>query len=87
VDEAVVAADPEKAAFQGRFRNREDRVVIFDAGDVLGDRSARGDLFRFVVAGEIAAHRRPAVAIVGGAIEAFHAEIERVGIVRREDEG
>ena len=64
LDQPVVGADPQLAARERRFRDGEDGVVVLDAGDVLGDRSARGDLLGLVVAREIAADCGPALARV-----------------------
>src|SRR4029077_20544241 len=42
VDEAVVRAGPEDAGSEGGLGGGEDRVVVLDAGVVLGDRTAGG---------------------------------------------
>ena len=46
---------PEHSFFQRRFGEREDRVVIFDAGDVVRERTAARFLFALVVARQVLA--------------------------------
>src|ERR1700752_234213 len=59
LDEAIIGAGPDQALGEGRLGQGKDRVVVFRAGVVDGDRSARGLLLAFVVAREVGADRLP----------------------------
>src|SRR5579859_41425 len=87
VHEAVVRTGPDDAFLDGRSREREDRVVILDAGVVLRERTAGRALLGFVVAREVAAELRPGHAAVGGLKDGFAAVINGVGLVGRNHDG
>src|SRR5690348_6906932 len=87
VDETVIAARPNQAFLDGRFRKSKNGVVILDAGVVLCERTAGGLLLAFVVAGEIAADGRPGHALVGGLKNSLAAVVESAGIVGRHHDG
>ena len=86
VDQPVVGSDPDHSPRERRLGDGEDRVVVLDARDVLGDGTAGRLLLGFVVAGEIGADGRPAAAVIGRLVQALHAVIERVPIEGRHDE-
>ena len=74
--QAVIGAGPEHAFLQRRFGEREDGVVIFDAGDVVLDRAAARLLFALVVARQVGADRLPAVTLVGRFEDDFAAGVD-----------
>ena len=47
--QSVIRPGPERSLFFWRFRQRENGIVIFDARDVIGERTATWLLFRFIV--------------------------------------
>ena len=83
LNETIVGAGPECSLFHWRFGQRENRVVIFDRCDVVCKRAAARLLFAFVVAREIAADLRPALAVIGRLKDAFRRSVKNVGIMRR----
>ena len=84
--QSVVSAGPDHSFLLRRFCERKNRVVIFDRSDVVRERTAARLLFALVVAGEVAADLRPALAVIGRSKNAFGAGVNRVGIMRRKDE-
>src|SRR5262245_34762105 len=64
VEKSIVGPGPKQAFFQGRFREGENDVVVFDAGNVVLDWSATWFLLALIVAGEVFTNRRPAMALV-----------------------
>ena len=87
VDQAVVGAGPDHARLERRLGDVEDRVVVLDAGVVLGDRAARGALPRLVVARQVGRDHRPALAAVGALEQHLGGGVERARVVGREDDG
>ena len=81
--ETVVCAGPDRALFYWRFGQCKHRIVIFDRGDIVRQRTAAWLLLRFIVAREITADLRPALAVVGRLENALRRRVEHVGIVRR----
>ncbi len=71
-----------RSFFYWRFRERKDRVVIFDRSDVVRQRTAAWLLFRFVVAREITADLCPALSVIGRFENAFARGVEHVRVVR-----
>src|SRR6267378_1728037 len=49
MDQTVVTSHPDKILLDGRFGNREDRVVIFGSGVVLRHRTSRGSLLALII--------------------------------------
>ena len=49
LNQSVVRSGPDRSFFYRGFREREDRVVVFDRSNVVGERPATGLLFAFVV--------------------------------------
>src|SRR5580704_1670190 len=66
VHQAVVSACPDEVFLNGRFDDREDGVVDFDAGVVFGDGTAGSLLFLLIVASQVRADDIPAHSAVGG---------------------
>ncbi len=64
--QAIIRSNPQIAFAKRRLGQREDRVVILHAGNVLGQRAARGGLFGFVVARQIGTDDFPAHAAIRG---------------------
>ena len=87
VHKAVIRSGPEHSFFQRRFGERENRVVIFDARDVVRDRAAARLLFALVVTRQIGTDLRPCFSLVGRFENSFAACVNRVGIVRRKKQG
>src|SRR4029077_16265917 len=82
VDQSIVRSGPERSLFYRRFRERKNRVVIFDRSNVVRQGAAAWLLFTLVVACEIAADLRPGLSVIGGFENAFAARVEDVRIVR-----
>ena len=83
LNKSVIGSDPNHSLANRRLCDGEDRVVIFNAGDVFGNRATGGLLLGFVVASEVGADGAPAATVIGRSIDALHAVIERVWIERR----
>ena len=83
MDEAIVCAGPQHSLLLRRFRERENRVVILDRGDVVGERPAARLLFAFVVPRQVFADCFPTVALVGRLEDAFRGGVNHIGIMRR----
>jgi hypothetical protein len=49
LDQSIIRSGPQQVFLHGRFGEREDGVVVLDAGDVEGDRAA-GRLLLILVA-------------------------------------
>ncbi len=81
MDESVVAPSPDEAFLEGRFSERENGVVVLDAGVVLCQRTARRFLLALVIARQVAADRSPGHSFVGGLKHRFSAVINGVGLV------
>ena len=81
--QTIVRAGPERSFFYRRFRKRKNRVVIFNRRDVVRERTAARLLFAFIVAREIAADLRPALAVIGRFENALRCGVKRVRVVRR----
>ena len=62
--EAVVAAGPDHVCLMVRFRQRENRTEVFDAGVVLGNRSTGGLHAGIIIARQVRAHPLPGLAQV-----------------------
>ena len=84
VHQAVVAAGPEQAGRLRRDLEGEDRVVDLDAGVVPGDRAAGVALLALVVARQVGADDRPALPLVGRAMDDVGSGVEHVRVVRRD---
>src|SRR5579872_5996224 len=65
VNQSVVAANPNQAALERRFHNRENGVVIFHARLVDGERSTRRHLLALVVARQVWTDRCPIHPAIG----------------------
>src|ERR1700736_4503473 len=61
LNHAIVGARPQRALLHWRFRQSENRVVIFNRRDVVGERTAARLLFALVVTRKIAADCGPAL--------------------------
>src|SRR5579875_210264 len=83
MDQAVIAAGPEHAGLFGRFAERKDSVVDLSSGIVLGKRTARRTLFRFIVTGQIGANDLPAMSAVSRAEQMVAADVEHIWVVWR----
>src|SRR5579859_3214868 len=75
MDESVVAPSPKEAFLERRFSQREDGVVILDAGVVLRKRASGRLLLALVIARQIAADRSPGHSFIGGLENRFAAVI------------
>ncbi len=71
----------------GRLGQGEDGAVVLDAGVVAGDGTARPLLLRLVVAGEVGADHGPGLAAVVRAEHHVPAVVDRLRVVRRDDDG
>ena len=80
----VVGAGPDEIGVFRRRRNREHGRVGLDAGVVLGDRTARRAHRLRIVARQVGADARPALAFVGGLPDVLRADVERARIGGRE---
>ncbi len=87
VHQPVVAAHPKYARALGRFRHREDGVVVFDACIVLGDDATSGPLLRLIVAREVQADGHPGLALIRGLEQDVAGRVEHLGVVRRKHDG
>ena len=86
VDHAVVRSGPQHACLHGGFGEGEDRAVPLRAGHVTGDRSAHRAEGGGIVNGQVGADRLPAGAAVAGLEHFLRRDIQRVPVVRREDD-
>src|SRR5439155_4804968 len=82
VDEPVIRPNPDQALRDRRLVDGEYRVVILDAGVVLGDGTAGRTLLRLVVARQIARDGVPALPLVGALEQDVGAGINHRGVVR-----
>src|SRR5438876_38046 len=82
--EAVVGTGPDGALLFGRLGQSRDRAVVFRAGIVTGDRTARPLLSAGVVPREVGTDRRPRLASVGGTEEYVSGVVDDLGIVGRQ---
>ena len=81
MDEPVVGTRPQFAAAMGGFGERKDGTVDFGADRVTVD-GTTGDLqFAGVVAGQIRADWRPALAFVGGFENNIAGSVEHIRVV------
>src|SRR5207247_6402819 len=87
LQQAVVGAGPDHGRVLRTRRDREDRVVVLDAGVVLGDGAAGRPLFRLVVAGQVRADRPPALPLVAGLEQHLRRDEQITGVEWREDDG
>ena len=85
--QSIVGTRPDNPCFDRRFHHCKDGAIVFDAGVVLRYRAAGRTLFGFVVAGQIRANHRPALALIGGLEDQIAAGVERFGVMRRKDDG
>ena len=94
LDVAVVGADPDQAGDAGRFGDGDDRAVGLGAGDVGRDAAGRSRPFRPVLRGvlglvvrrQVGADDHPVFAPVDGLEQVVAAEVDRLGIVRGEED-
>ncbi len=68
--------------FFGDSASAKIGVVIFHAGDVVGERTAAWLLFRFVIFRQVVADLSPALAVIGGFENAFRRGVDHIWIMR-----
>ena len=83
VNQPVVAPRPEQALHERRLGERINRPVPLRARHVVVDRAARARERGGIVHGEVGRNLLPARALRGGAVDELRRDIERSGIVRR----
>ena len=86
MDQSVVASGPEQALLPRRLGECEHGVIVFDTGDVEGNRAARGLLLGFVVASQVRADGFPGASLVTATQYHLRRGVQHVGIVRRDEQ-
>src|SRR5208282_3603893 len=87
LNQSVVGAYPDQIFLDRRFHYRKDRVIDFDTGVVLGNRTAGTPLFRLVIAREVGTDDRPTHSGIGGLEQDFTGEVHGFGIMRGKNDG
>ena len=84
VDETIIATRPNCTRLHRRLRDSKHRRIVFGAGVVLRNGSARRLFGALVVAREIGANLLPVITAITGLQNHLRSVIDDVGIVRRD---
>ena len=64
MNQSVIRPGPEQSFLPWLFGEREDSVVVFNTGNIAGERTAAGFLLVTIIAGKVRADCSPALTVI-----------------------